>query len=74
MFPLDSVNDYAPRFDRSIYSFTVSAFADAGTAIGRVNATDEDFGSYGEFTYSLDQRSMPGNYFQVTVLQFIGHF
>jgi len=48
-----------------LYSYTVSAFADAGTPIGTANATDEDFGTYGQFTYSLDQRTMPGNYFKV---------
>lgn len=61
----DSVNNFTPQFVLNPYYFDVSAFADGNTPVGTVNASDSDSSNFGEFTYTLDQTSLPGNYFKV---------
>lgn len=61
---LDADN-YKPVFNTATYPFTVSSYANSNTAIGTVTATDSDIGSFGHFSYSLDQTGLPGNYFKI---------
>lgn len=49
------MNDNAPEFSTSSYIFYVSYYAQAGTYVGKVTATDADVGHYGIVSYSLDQ-------------------
>ncbi|XP_072941019.1 cadherin-87A [Epargyreus clarus] len=47
------VNDNAPIFDESSYKFNVLENSPIGTMIGEVQATDKDYGIFGEIEYSL---------------------
>ncbi|XP_030360739.1 protocadherin alpha-13-like [Strigops habroptila] len=48
------VNDNAPQFNQSVYSVLLPEDALEGTLVARVNATDPDFGVYGEVIYEMD--------------------
>ncbi|WAR18903.1 hypothetical protein MAR_000741, partial [Mya arenaria] len=41
----------------------MSPYTGSGTSVGTVNATDEDSGTFGQFSYFMDTSSLPGNYF-----------
>ena len=47
------LNDNAPKFSQSSYTFNVSESATIGTVIARVTATDVDFGSNAAVVYSI---------------------
>ena len=47
------VNDVPPCFEESSYYFTVDETVAVGYSVGRLNATDDDDGSNGEFMFSL---------------------
>lgn len=47
------VNDNAPAFDLSSYKFNTFENASIGSKIGNIQATDKDYGIYGEIEYSL---------------------
>lgn len=50
---IDDVNDNAPVFGQTIYSFDVSEETPIGTTLGGISAQDPDTGANGEVTYSL---------------------
>jgi hypothetical protein len=43
----------------------VSYYAQAGTTVGKVTATDADVGLYSNITYTLDQSSLSVEYFAI---------
>ncbi len=47
------VNNHAPEFRKSFYSFPVSESARPGATVGRVQAGDEDAGENARVTYTL---------------------
>ncbi|XP_013134373.1 PREDICTED: cadherin-23 [Papilio polytes] len=47
------VNDNAPSFEQTTYNFEVTENATIDTKIGDVQATDKDYGIFGEIEYSL---------------------
>ncbi|CAG5042613.1 unnamed protein product [Parnassius apollo] len=47
------VNDNAPSFEESNYKFYIMENSPVGTKIGNVQATDKDYGIFGEIEYSL---------------------
>ncbi|XP_053376788.1 cadherin-23-like [Mercenaria mercenaria] len=68
-------NDNTPVFSPASYSFFISYYSSAGTAVGTVTATDGDTGNFGTISYTLDQTSLLDEYFtvdssgQITVLK-----
>lgn len=44
----------------------MSYYANAGTSIGTITATDADVGSYGVLTYSIDQSHLGAEYFAIS--------
>jgi len=64
-FPTVDTDNFTPTFDTFVYTFTVSGYAGIDTQLGTVNASDGDAGAFGQFTYSLNQTLLPGNYFKV---------
>ena len=50
---IEDVNDHAPQFNQSQYSFTVSEGATIHANIGSVLATDLDSGPRGRLLYSI---------------------
>ncbi|KAL8194360.1 UNVERIFIED_CONTAM: hypothetical protein K2H54_016248 [Gekko kuhli] len=48
-------NDNFPQFDDSVYKVKLKENAHRGTLVNKVEATDRDFGSYGNITYSFSQ-------------------
>ncbi|XP_060559152.1 protocadherin-like protein [Ruditapes philippinarum] len=68
-------NENTPVFSPASYSFYVSYYASVGTVVGSVTASDNDNGTFGTLTYSLDQASLLDEYFsidnngQITVLK-----
>lgn len=50
---LSDVNDNAPRFIKSIYSFNTLESTETNTPIGRVRAVDADIGVNAEMKYSI---------------------
>ncbi|CAH1264999.1 FAT4 [Branchiostoma lanceolatum] len=48
-----NVNDFAPTFSESSYSFNVSECESVGTEVGQVVASDEDTDEEGDVTYSI---------------------
>ncbi|KAL4229500.1 hypothetical protein ACF0H5_012540 [Mactra antiquata] len=63
---IDYINDNTPVFSPASYVFYVSYFADVGTSIGTVTATDADGGGDGVLTYSLNQTSLSNQYFDIS--------
>ncbi|XP_068760232.1 protocadherin Fat 4-like [Montipora capricornis] len=51
---IEDVNDHAPQFNQSQYSFTVSEGATIHANIGSVSATDLDSGPRGRLLYSIE--------------------
>lgn len=47
------MNDNSPVFEESTYKFNVKENSTIGTKIGDVQATDKDYGIFGEIEYSL---------------------
>ncbi|XP_053602394.1 cadherin-87A [Plodia interpunctella] len=47
------INDNSPIFDEASYKFNVLENATLGTKIGDVQATDKDYGIFGEIEYTL---------------------
>lgn len=56
------MNDNSPIFDDSTYKFNVLENATIGTKIGDVQATDKDYGIFGEVEYTLT--GFGSNYFK----------
>lgn len=50
-------NDHAPRFDESQYTFELLENVENGTVIGRVSATDDDYGDNAIITYSFSRHT-----------------
>lgn len=48
-----NTNDNEPKFSKSEYHFNITENSPRGTVVGKVEATDEDAGAYGEISYSL---------------------
>ncbi|CAH1803297.1 unnamed protein product, partial [Owenia fusiformis] len=59
---IESVDEYAPKFDTTEYSFSVPGNAKAGDVIGQVIATDQDGGESGVIVYTLKD---PHEYFAI---------
>lgn len=59
-------NDNIPIFSPKSYSFHISYYAAVSTLIGIVTAKDDDAGSYGVLTFSLDQSSLPTDFFAIS--------
>ena len=53
VFPLDNINDNAPVFSGTPYTWFTSYGPAVGTIIGTITATDADTGTYGDFTLRL---------------------
>ncbi len=49
---IEDVNDNAPVFDSASYSFVTVENVNIGTTLGTVTATDDDYGTNGQFTVS----------------------
>ncbi|XP_052820083.1 protocadherin beta-2-like [Mya arenaria] len=62
---INYVNDNVPTFSPTSYSFYVSYYADAGTALGYVTATDGDAGANGVITFTLNQTSLGDEFFAI---------
>ena len=50
---ITGVNEFAPEFDNTLYTFSVSENSPVYTVIGSVSATDRDSGVDGELTYAV---------------------
>lgn len=48
-----NTNDNEPHFSQAAYHFNITENSPRGTVVGKVEATDDDAGAYGEITYSL---------------------
>nr|XP_056722683.1 protocadherin beta-16-like isoform X3 [Euleptes europaea] len=48
-------NDNAPQFPQSLYKVKLMENSQASALVAKVEATDRDFGSYGDITYSFGQ-------------------
>ncbi|WAR18902.1 PCD16-like protein [Mya arenaria] len=60
---IDDADNYTPAFTYTNNVFTLSAYTASGVVVGTVTATDEDTGTFGQFTYSMDTSSLPDSYF-----------
>ncbi|KAL5273464.1 hypothetical protein ACFFRR_000290 [Megaselia abdita] len=58
-----NTNDNEPHFSQTVYYFNITENSPRGTVVGKVEATDEDAGAYGEITYSLVGENH--NYFMI---------
>ena len=47
------MNDNAPSFSSSHFSFDVSEWSERGAVVGRLEATDADEGAFSDVTYRL---------------------
>ncbi|WAR14433.1 FAT4-like protein [Mya arenaria] len=61
----NDANDNVPTFSPTSYSFYVSYYADAGTTLGYVTATDGDAGPNGVITFTLNQTSLGDEFFAI---------
>ncbi|XP_052820082.1 protocadherin gamma-B1-like [Mya arenaria] len=62
---INDANDNVPTFSPTSYSFYVSYYADAGTTLGYVTATDGDAGPNGVITFTLNQTSLGDEFFAI---------
>ncbi|KAK3098569.1 hypothetical protein FSP39_020759 [Pinctada imbricata] len=60
-----NVNDNTPTFTFSTYTFYCDSNDGVGTTIGTAAASDADIGTNGDISYSLDQSSLPAEYYGV---------
>ena len=56
------LNDHAPAFQQTSYSFNVSEAAGINTRIGRTWATDPDFGTNGTVSFAITSGNVPANF------------
>jgi hypothetical protein len=54
---IEDINDNAPTFNATRYTFTTTVFTVSGTSIGTVHATDADGTSNALISYTVDQTS-----------------
>lgn len=54
---IEDINDNAPTFNATSYTFTTTVFTVSGTSIGTVHATDADGTSNALISYTIDQTS-----------------
>lgn len=55
------INDNAPIFTLSVFSYSVSEFASVGTVVGVIQATDLDSrGGFGDFVFSITDAAASG--------------
>ncbi|KAL5018962.1 hypothetical protein ScPMuIL_004684 [Solemya velum] len=50
---ITNMNDNTPVFTDSSYTFSIPENSDNGTAVGQIQATDDDLGDFGILTYRL---------------------
>ena len=53
---IEDVNDHAPVFGKSWYNFDVEESSYSNTILGRVEATDSDFGPNANITYRITEK------------------
>lgn len=59
-FKVIDVNDHAPVFDKSWYTFDINEGVYAGSVLGKITATDEDYGHNANISYSIQtETSIP---------------
>uniref|UniRef100_A0AAY5EW03 FAT atypical cadherin 4 n=1 Tax=Electrophorus electricus TaxID=8005 RepID=A0AAY5EW03_ELEEL len=51
---VSDVNDHAPKFSRSVYTFDIPEDTTPGSIVAAILASDSDSGTNGEITYSLE--------------------
>lgn len=59
-FKVIDINDHAPVFEKSWYTFDVNEGVYAGSVLGKIVATDEDYGNNANISYSIQaEKSVP---------------
>lgn len=59
-FKVIDVNDHAPVFEKSWYTFDINEGVYAGSVLGKIVATDEDYGNNANISYSIQsEKSIP---------------
>lgn len=59
-FKVVDINDHPPVFEKSWYTFDVNEGVYAGSVLGKIVATDEDYGDNANISYSIEaEKSIP---------------
>lgn len=59
-FKVIDINDHAPVFEKSWYTFDINEGVYAGSVLGKISATDEDYGNNANISYSIQtEKSIP---------------
>lgn len=59
-FKVIDINDHAPVFEKAWYTFDINEGVYAGSVLGKITATDEDYGQNANISYSIQsEKAIP---------------